>query len=63
MISEINSYEFFKDGNSLSNGSSTRLLISSATIDTDDGNYTCACVAYIDTVASENSMDWSVQGE
>ena len=59
--SEVNSYEFFKDGNSLSSGSNNTLLISSATIDTHDGVYTC--VAYIDTVASESSDLFYIQCE
>ena len=56
--SEVNSYEFFKYGILLSSGSNNT-LISSATVDTHDGIYTC--VVYIDTVASESSMVFAVE--
>ena len=49
----VTTYEFMLDSSSLVNGPNNTYSISSATINSDDGNY--SCIAYIDTVASNIS--------
>ena len=57
----VNSYEFKLGSTSLASGSSSTYSMSSATIGTDDGSYTC--IASIDTVASDASSALSVACE
>ena len=49
----IDTYQFLKDGVSVVDSSSATYTMPTATIDTDDGRYTC--VAKKNTVASEPS--------
>ena len=57
----VNNYEFKLGSTSLASGSSSTYSMSSATIGTDDGSYTC--IASIDTVASDASSALSVACE
>ena len=50
---EVNAYEFFKDGSSVQASSSATYTLSTATIVTHDGSYTCK--AKRDTVVSDAS--------
>ena len=57
----ITSYEFQRGATSLATSASNTYTISTATIGTDDGSYTC--IAYIDTVASDASSAHAVSCE
>ena len=57
----ITSYEFRYGGSVLQNSPSNTYLINSATIDINDGNYTC--IAFIDIVSSNTSLNLDVKCE
>jgi len=59
--SAVNNYEFKLGSTSLASGSSSTYSMSSATIGTDDGSYTC--IVSIDTVSSAASTALAVARE
>ena len=57
----ITAYLFKKGVNTLANSASSTYTISAAAIDANDGTYTC--IAYVETVASDESATYSVSCE